>query len=111
MRQLSHLTLLSEVITPVMKKGLENQLRIVLEKFDSKIKDNKCTPEEMFIKGFKLGINSGISPFKQLDSSFKIKFLCYFFFNFVDAFKTIFFFGEFWPDVKLVHEFNSIRSE
>jgi intracellular septation protein A len=64
--------------------------------------------EQDFMKMFKLQLDLQRNDFEKLEFKYQLRFLCYFFFNYVDKILVMYYFKNFWSDVKMYQEFENI---
>lgn len=69
----------------------------------------KSKYEQDFMKSFKMQVEMRQSDFRKLKFEFKIRFLCFFFFNYVNKILVLFYFNDFLSDVKFYQDFKNIN--
>lgn len=108
--ELTRLTFLSE-LRDARKAGL---LRAQLERAAANFRDKvKCSSqfERAFMKMFKMQVEISQDDFDRLEPRFQIRFLCFFFCNFVDKILVLHFFGDFWPEERIYQEFKTVQTK
>lgn len=78
--------------------------------FKEKIK----TPSDFerdFMKMFKMQVDIQQEDFEKLEIKYQIRFLCFFFCNFVDKILVMHFFKNFWPEIKIYQDFKTVQTK
>lgn len=67
--------------------------------------------ERDFMKMFKMQIRLAAQDYDALELKFKIRFLCFFFCNYVDKILVLYYFGNFWEDVFIFQNFKTVQTK
>ena len=110
--ELSRLTFLYELqtVNPLKFKLLKNQLLESNKNFKEEIK-TPCDFERDFMKMFKMQVLIQQEDFDKLHMKYQIRFLCFFFCNFVDKILVMNFFQNFWPEIKIYQDFKTVQTK
>ena len=112
MDELSKLTYLHEMRRDNQEK--HNKFIIQLKQAEKIFKEKmqlKSQFERDFMKMFKMQVDIKQEDYQKLDLKFQIRFLCFFFCNFVDKILVLHFFHDFWPDVKIFQQFKTVQTK
>lgn len=107
--KLTFLKLLKEE-QPEKFRKLINQLEKANSMFMDRMK-SYSEPERDFMRMFKMQVDMMQEDFLRLEMKFKLRFLCFFFCNFVDKIIVQFYFGDFWQDIKIYQEFKTVQTK
>lgn len=100
-----------------MPPNEEEKKKNLLEQLDKGEDDYKndlkigCEYERDFMKMFKMQVEIKNQDFKRLELKFQVRFLCYFFINFVDKIMAMHFFKNFWEDIYIYQEFKGVQTK
>jgi hypothetical protein len=110
--ELAKLTYLNEMKEDQADK--KTNLKIQLMKAGKNFKEKMKTQslfERDFMKMFKMQVDIQQEDFDKLEFKFQIRFLCFFFCNFVDKILTLYFFKDFWSEVKIFQQFSTVQTK
>ena len=92
------------------KSILERQLVASEESFINKMKSTS-ERERDFMRMFKMQVILKENDLTNLDLKFRLRFLCFFFCNFIDKILVMYYFKDFWVDVKIYQVFNTVQTK
>lgn len=90
---------------------LEKQLMDAEKKFKETILKSPSEYERDFMKMFKMQVKIRQEDFEKMEFKFRVRFLCFFFANFVDKILVLYFFKNFWPDIKIYQDFKTVQTK
>lgn len=110
--ELVRLTYLSEIPEARLekKRSLLAQLENAERNFKDKMKA-RSSFERAFMKMFKMQVELKQADFEKLGSKFQVRFLCFFFSNFMDKILVLHYFRDFWPADKIYQEFKTVQTK
>ena len=93
-------------------KRAELWAQILQKERDLRLQISKSTNfEGDFLKMFKMQMDLKQEDFEKLDFAFKLRFLCFFYFNFVDRIRALIHFKDAFPSVKMYSSFKQIKKK
>lgn len=105
---LFHLTLVNKDTQTGDYQKLKAQMEDMRRRFAEQMKE-KSKYEQDFMKLFKMQMELRQSDFEKLKIEYKLRFLCFFFFNYVNRILVLYYYKDFLPEIKLYQKFNNIN--
>ena len=110
LEQLSRVTFIESIKDEERKAKLKQQMQISNEQFVKKIKLS-AQPEKDFMRMFKMQLQITDQDLNNLDLKYRVRFFCFFFCNFVDKIFTLYYFKDFWVDIKIYQSYFTVQTK